>query len=249
MTSTIAAQLSARLRAAPAAPLVTFYDDATGERIELSAVTFDNWVAKTAGLLQDDLDVGRADRVQLLLPPHWQTLVWAAAAWAVGAVVGVGQPSESTEVTAAVAGPDTLEDALAVNADSVVGLSLRPMGGRFTTALPAGVLDYAVEVPAHPDRLMVHDPPEPTDLGWEAAGTTSTLSGLVARAQTRADLLGIEAGDRLLIATDDPAAAITDALLVPLVVAGSAVLVRHEDPTTRETRISGERVTVTVPAG
>ena len=43
----------------PARPLVTFYDDATGERVELSVATYANWVAKTAGLAQDELDVER----------------------------------------------------------------------------------------------------------------------------------------------------------------------------------------------
>ena len=39
----------------PARPLITFYDDSTGERVELSVVTFANWVAKTANLLVDGL--------------------------------------------------------------------------------------------------------------------------------------------------------------------------------------------------
>ncbi|NDU76176.1 TIGR03089 family protein, partial [Actinomadura sp. DSM 109109] len=39
----------------PSRPLVTFYDDAAGERVELSARTFDNWVAKTANFLVDGL--------------------------------------------------------------------------------------------------------------------------------------------------------------------------------------------------
>jgi uncharacterized protein (TIGR03089 family) len=34
-------------------PVLTWYDDATGERVELSGVTLDNWVAKTANLLVD----------------------------------------------------------------------------------------------------------------------------------------------------------------------------------------------------
>ncbi|PBC79521.1 uncharacterized protein (TIGR03089 family) [Streptomyces sp. TLI_235] len=42
----------------PSRPLITFYDDSTGERVELSAKTFDNWVAKTANLLQDELNAG-----------------------------------------------------------------------------------------------------------------------------------------------------------------------------------------------
>jgi uncharacterized protein (TIGR03089 family) len=44
----------------PARPLVTHYDDATGERVELSATTLENWVSKTANLLQDEL--GRTAR-------------------------------------------------------------------------------------------------------------------------------------------------------------------------------------------
>jgi hypothetical protein len=39
----------------PVRPLVTHYDDATGERVELSATTLENWVSKTANLLQDEL--------------------------------------------------------------------------------------------------------------------------------------------------------------------------------------------------
>ncbi|COV98637.1 TIGR03089 family protein [Mycobacterium tuberculosis] len=35
------------LRADPVGPRITYYDDATGERIELSAVTLANWAAKT----------------------------------------------------------------------------------------------------------------------------------------------------------------------------------------------------------
>ena len=43
--------LDEALRRDPARPLLTFYDDATGERTELSVATFANWVAKTANLL------------------------------------------------------------------------------------------------------------------------------------------------------------------------------------------------------
>src|ERR1700730_16678532 len=65
----------------PARPLVTFYDDAAGERIELSAKTFDNWVAKTANLLVDGLDAEPGERVAIALPRHWQTCVWVFASW------------------------------------------------------------------------------------------------------------------------------------------------------------------------
>ena len=67
-----------------ARPLITFYDDDTGERTELSVITTENWVAKTANLLVDDLGVVPGQRLGLALPLHWQGLVWAYAAWSAG---------------------------------------------------------------------------------------------------------------------------------------------------------------------
>ena len=52
--------LAAAVRREPAAPLLTHYDDVTGGRVELSATTLANWVAKTANLLQDEFDDGGA---------------------------------------------------------------------------------------------------------------------------------------------------------------------------------------------
>ena len=57
--TTFAAVLAAQLRRDPGRPLLTFYDHATDERVELSVTTYANWVAKTASLLQDELDVER----------------------------------------------------------------------------------------------------------------------------------------------------------------------------------------------
>ncbi len=52
------AVLDPLLRADPMGPRITYYDDATGERIELSTVTLANWAAKTANLLRDELGAG-----------------------------------------------------------------------------------------------------------------------------------------------------------------------------------------------
>src|SRR5690606_26629645 len=52
----------------PSRPLYTFYDDATGERVELSVKSFENWVAKTANLLQDGLGTEPGDRIAVMLP-------------------------------------------------------------------------------------------------------------------------------------------------------------------------------------
>ena len=56
--------LDGALRADPSGPFLTFYDDATGERIELSLTSLENWVAKTANLLVDELDLEPGDVVR-----------------------------------------------------------------------------------------------------------------------------------------------------------------------------------------
>ncbi len=222
-------------------PFVTFYDDATGERIELSVATFDNWVAKTAGLLRDGLSAQPGDRVALLLPPHWQALVWACACWAAGTTV-VLTPDAGGTADVAVVGPDSIENA--GSAPEVVALSLRPLGVRFSEPLPPGVLDYAVEVPGFPDRLVPYVAPPDGDPALETADGSSSYGDLITAAKERASDLETGRGSRLLVPSAHLAGALSDALLLPLVIGGSAVLVRNEDPSTRDARMASERAKV-----
>ena len=53
MADNIARVFADAIATDPTRPLLTFYDDATGERTELSGATLANWVAKTANLLVD----------------------------------------------------------------------------------------------------------------------------------------------------------------------------------------------------
>ncbi len=87
---TPSALLAAALGRDPARPLLTYYDDATGERTELSVATFANWVAKTANLLRDDLGVQPGGLVAVDLPLHWQAAVWLQSCWELGLVVRLG---------------------------------------------------------------------------------------------------------------------------------------------------------------
>src|SRR3954454_22677912 len=109
--------LDETLRRDAAAPLVTFYDDATGERGELSSPTLATWVAKTATLLQDEFDVGPGSTVALALPVHWQTAAVLLAVWSCGAAVldtaaeDDGRLAEADVVLAAQDRLGALEDA------------------------------------------------------------------------------------------------------------------------------------------
>ena len=68
-------------------PLLTYYDDATGERTELSAHALGGWAARTAGLLRSGCGLETGDRAAVLLPPHWQTAAVLLGAWSVGVSV------------------------------------------------------------------------------------------------------------------------------------------------------------------
>src|SRR4051812_5373340 len=146
------ALLAPLLAGDPARPLITFYDDATGERIELSGATFGNWVAKTANLLRDECNVEPGAPVAVLLPAHWQTAVALCAIWSCGAEA-VADPA-GAEV--ALADEDGLD--AAAGAGLVVGFSLDAFGRGLGTAasggaLPPGAVDYATEVRVHGDHF------------------------------------------------------------------------------------------------
>ena len=79
--------LQSELRRDGSRPLLTWYDDGTGERVELSVATAANWAAKTANLLADEHDLGPGDSLALDPPSHWLTAVVVLGAWTAGVTV------------------------------------------------------------------------------------------------------------------------------------------------------------------
>lgn len=237
--------LSSALAADPARPLVTFYDDATGERVELSVATFANWVAKTANLLQGDLAAAPGDRVALLLPAHWQTAVWLLACASAGVVADVdGDPAAADVV---VSGPDTLDAARACKGERVA-LALRPLGGRFPQP-PPGFADYAAEVPGQGDRFAPPAPVDPDDPALIVAGREFSGAEVVERAAAEAAELGLTGpGARILSGLPyDTWEGLNAGLYGPLAAGGSVVLCRHLERAGEDTvaaRIESERVSV-----
>ncbi|NLU70790.1 TIGR03089 family protein [Streptomyces sp. HNM0574] len=238
--------LRSALAADPARPLVTYYDDATSERVELSVATFANWVAKTANLLQDEFSAEPGDRLALLLPAHWQTAVWLLACSSTGVVVDLhGDPAGADLV---VSGPDTLERARACSGDRVA-LSLRPLGARFPQP-PEGFTDYAVEVPGQGDRFTPIAPVEP-DQPFLVLPDGRELTGeqTVGLALSDARERGLAEGSRLLsVLPYDGWDGISAGLLAPLTSGGSTVLCRNAeglDAAALDKRRESERVTHT----
>jgi uncharacterized protein (TIGR03089 family) len=211
--------LAAALAGDSARPLLTYYDDRTEERAELSVATAANWVAKTANLLTVGLGLaaGRG-RVAVLAPVHWQTATVLLGAWSAGCAVDL-HTTVGSDVTVAAA--DRLGEV--ADDEQVLALSLTGLGTPVAD-LPAGIDDFALEVRGHADSYLPGrlDPASPGLLG----NRPCSLGELVVQARRRAAELGLEPGARLLV-TDRAGLDPVDWLLAPLLVGGSVVLVRH----------------------
>lgn len=239
--------LDRALAADPARPLLTFYDDASGERAELSVATFANWVAKTANLLRDELAVESGGTVAVRLPVHWQAAVWLQAAWALGCLVDLAHTgTPEVEGTARVADVAVVEHTAArlagLRADEVVSLGLGPMGLARPGSVPAyaGALDYDRAVHAHGDRFQPDTRPDPLAPALRAAGTVTTGADLVAAAT---GFPPVARGGRLLVTEPyTSVASVVRGLLVPLATSAGAVLCRHLDPARLPDRMVQEHV-------
>jgi uncharacterized protein (TIGR03089 family) len=231
----------------PGRPLVTYYDDETGERTELSVATFANWTFKTANYLQDELAAEPGDKLALLLPAHWQAAVWLLACSSTGVVADVqGDPAAASLV---VGGPDSLDAARACSGERVA-LSLLPLGARFPQP-PEGFRDYAAEVPGQGDQFIPYVPVEPGDPflllpGEKILTGTETLQ----RALSDAEELGLTPGSRVLsLRQYDSWDGLSAGLMAPLAIGGSVVLCRDSgrlDPAALGKRGADERVTHTI---
>lgn len=220
------------LRADPVGPRITYYDDATGERIELSGVTLANWAAKTANLLRDELGAGPASRVAILLPAHWQTAAVLFGVWWIGAEAVPAGPADVALCTA-----QRLDEAdEAVAGGEVAVLSLDPFG-RPAPDLPIGVTDYATAVRVHGDQIVPEPRPGP------ALGGRS-VDEVLADCQRSAAARGLTSGDRVLSGGSwSGPAELVDHLLAILAVGGSLVQVANADPAAQQRRIETEKVT------
>ncbi|MWA05503.1 AMP-binding protein [Actinomadura sp. LD22] len=265
--------LRLRLAGDPSRPLVTYYDDRVrpdqptptdlpgAERVELSARTFDNWVAKTANFLVDGLAAEPGGRVVLALPPHWQTAVWLMACWSAGLVAEPVDPATVLERAAAgseplgASGPYLLaaaEEVLDVvladpgvdaEAEEIVGLSLHPLGGPLADC-PVGVTDYAAEVRSYGDRFAAGPEVSPDLPALTVTKTTLTGAELVAEARAAAAKWELDADARLL--TDLPFTTLDGVmagLVAPLASGASVIIQRNFDKAALDRRVTLEHVT------
>src|SRR5438046_8014238 len=97
MGNTVPSLFAAIVGKDPSLPFLTFYDDATGERTELSGATLANWVSKTANLLVDGCGLGHGAVAAVRLPPHWQSAAILLGAWTAGLSVTYGAAIDAAD--------------------------------------------------------------------------------------------------------------------------------------------------------
>jgi uncharacterized protein (TIGR03089 family) len=233
LSTLTSALLDPLMAADPVGPRITYYDDATGERIELSTVTLANWAAKTGNLLRDEMGAGPGSRIAVLLPAHWQTAAVLFGIWWIGAEVVLADG----EADVALCTADRLSEADdAVGVGEIAALSLDPFG-KAVTDLPIGVTDYATSVRVHGDQISPERQPGPALDG-------RSVADVLAAARASAGAEGFTADDRILSSASwDTPDELTDNLLAVFAAGASLVQVANPDPSALERRRQTEKCT------
>jgi uncharacterized protein (TIGR03089 family) len=235
LSTVTSALLDPLMAADPMGPRITYYDDATGERIELSTVTLANWAAKTGNLLRDELGAGPGTRVAVLLPAHWQTAAVFLGIWWIGAEAVVDGLESGADIAMCTA--DRLSDADdAVGTGEIAVLSLDPFG-KPVADLPVGLTDYATAVRVHGDQISPERQPGPALAG-------RSVAEVLAAAQSSAATQGFSRDDRVMstgswTTADD----LTNNLLAVLAAGASLVQVANPDAAALDRRREMEKVT------
>lgn len=176
----------------PTSPRLTWYGR-DSERVELSGRVLENWVAKTANLLVDELDAESGTVVALDLPIHWRSIVWLLATWALQGTVAVegcpvvlkesGLPSRMSHANiVATQDPESAQHLASITGSSpyVVAVGLPALAMQWNGTLPQGALDYAGEVRACSDVFFPEGAADSEVIAWDSPTSSQNYQGLFA---------------------------------------------------------------------
>lgn len=226
-------QFADLLAADASRPFVTYYDEATGERSELSAKSLANWVAKTHHLLIDELGLGVGDTALVALPAHWISVPVLLGCLTAGLSMTTSGDADVAFVSpATLSAAGSIPDVYAVAPDSAaVGFGATP---------PEGTTDYVSAVRPQADV-------------WAGVALNATTEDLAFDGLTRGDVVSrassaLSDGARILTTRDWTSSEDwLTTVLAPIARRGSVVFVRNcTDEAVIERRMSQERATVRI---
>ncbi|MEU4681034.1 TIGR03089 family protein [Micromonospora sp. NPDC023737] len=229
-------------------PMLSYLDEATGARIDLTATQLGEWAARSAGLLRDGCGLAPGSRVAVLLPPHWRTAAVLLGAWSVGMSVSyrpralaglpVLEPGGDRPYDAVFVTPERLDDWLEDVPDGthryLVGTGPEPLAD-----VPVGFLDWSTEVLRHSGTTPNYTEIRPSDPASPDGTTYGEWGGL---AREMAEMWGLGVGDRLLVDAAEHEQPLKW-LLAPLSVGASVLICANLDRSTLDARIVAEQVT------
>jgi uncharacterized protein (TIGR03089 family) len=210
----------------PTAPRLTWYGP-DAERVELSGRVLDNWVAKTANYLVDELDAEPGTVIDVRLPVHWRSLVWLLAGWAVGGTALVDNAGDQDASAAADIVATTAPDAHSPAPGSnpfVVAVALPALQMRWGDGLPADVLDYAGEVRAHADVFFAAGEADPGHVALRTPAAVTSYGDLLPGARLGLGVGTAQPGPRVLLQARDGWDAVVHSALAAWAGGGSVVL-------------------------
>jgi uncharacterized protein (TIGR03089 family) len=228
--------------------MLTYIDDATGERVELSASDLGGWAARTASMLRGGFGLKPGDQAAVLLPPHWQTAAVLLGAWSIGVAVSF-RPYATAGLTPAPEEEQPVEMLFVTRARQDSWLETMPEARhRFVLSLapdaaasgvPEGYRDFIGEVQKYPADAPAY---ESLVMSGPASPDGTTYQQLAALAGGIADMIGLKSGDRLLVdaaGSEQP----VKWLLAPLAVGASVVIVANATPGSLDKHSRAEGVT------
>lgn len=210
------------LNADAATPRLTVYDESTGARMDFSAQTLDNWVAKIANMLEEELDLEPDSTIVIDVPTSWQAAVIALGSLAAGTTFEFGESTLLADVVFTSPARYLAAQERQPQADIVL-ISDDPFGRGIVESggdLPAGAIDFGPTVRFYGDQYF---------------GETQPLPEVIAPPETAERLLSTGWNDKT---------SFTRAVLEPLAAGGSAVVVAGLCPASRLDAIAAnEKVT------
>lgn len=218
-------QLLHSLAADMSCPRITSYDEVTGARMDFSGQTLENWVAKIANFLLEELDLSEQTPILIDLPAGWQPCVLALGALAAG-VPWTLAPAESVagsnagkdeDIAAIFLSPAALDspaiaEALADSSADLVAVTTDAFGrGVVETGgeLAPGIIDFGPTVRFYGDHYSAPTP--------SLADAVTSLGAAV---------LPDAAPQRLLCTGWNSTQEFAASVLAPLAAGGSVVIVR-----------------------
>lgn len=181
------------------------------ERIEISGRVLTNWATKVANLVDAHFPTP-PERFVLVGPAHWKffaiafgvRLLGIEPEWVAGEPAQAADQDLGDALLVTHASADTLEGA-GLSAAELIQVDLATLATEFGADLDPFAIDFALEVPAQPDQLLVRITPAEIPQAREG----NTLIGPDPQAQTLGHGLLLElalstwAGGHALVISDD----------------------------------------------